>query len=90
MLKEQHIHETVWPIEAERARRDAALLAALHAGSPRRSLAHAAARSAGRALIGLGARLLSFGGESVRTQIRAARAQADLVHYPGPSGYSRN
>jgi hypothetical protein len=57
---------------------------------PRRSLARAAARVAGRALIGLGARLLSFGGERARAHIRGARVGAELAHYTAPPTYSRN
>lgn len=87
MLREQHLHETLWQLEAQRARRGE------HprlAGGSRRSMARAAARAGGRALIGLGARLLRFGGEGVRIQVRAARAQADLAHYTAPRSYSRN
>lgn len=57
---------------------------------PRRSLARAAARVAGRALVGLGARLLSFGGEHARAHIRSARAGAELAHYSAPPTYSQN
>ncbi|HMQ31909.1 MAG TPA: hypothetical protein PKD53_14365 [Chloroflexaceae bacterium] len=36
---------------------------------PRRGLVRAAARRAGRALVGLGARLLAFGGEGARVYL---------------------
>jgi hypothetical protein len=57
---------------------------------PRRPLARAAACVAGRALIGLGARLLAFGGERARIHIRSTRAGADLAHYTAPPTYFRN
>ena len=50
---------------------------------PRRSLLRRVARLAGRACIGLGARLLAFGGERPRGQVQ-------LAPYLGPTNYSRN
>lgn len=85
-LRDIYIHETLDRVGHGRPSRTRAP----GDEGPRRSLTRAAARMAGRTLIGLGARLLAFGGERARAHIRSARAGADLAHYTAPPTYSRN
>lgn len=61
-MREIYILETLARLERARHRRSRAP----GDEGPRRGLARAAARLAGRAMVGLGARLLSFGGEGAR------------------------
>jgi hypothetical protein len=84
MQHEIYVHEMLGRME--RSRRENTLAHALALDEPqrRRTLLRAAACYMGRALIGLGGRLLAFGGE------RAASAGAGLARYTAPPTYSQN
>jgi hypothetical protein len=78
-LRDQYIHEQLQRLP----RRHQFHTRAPGDEGPRRSLLRGAARLAGRALIGLGARLLAVGGEP-------ARGTIPLAPYLGPTTYSQN
>ncbi len=80
-MRDSYVHETL--ARLDHSRRHGAHAHALAAERSRRPLARAA-RVVGRALLALGTRLLSYGGE------RARAAHAELVPYTAPSTYSRN
>jgi hypothetical protein len=84
MQHEIYVHEMLGRMERSRRRHTLAHALALDESERRRSLPRAAACFVGRALVGLGGRLLAYGGE------RAARAGADLARYTAPPTYSQN
>jgi hypothetical protein len=77
--RDMYVHETLNRIEGDRHSRGRAP----GDEGPRRSLAHAAARSVGRALIAVGRGLLTIGGER-------RRSEADLAHYTPPPSFFQN
>jgi hypothetical protein len=92
MLHEIYVHETLARMEHSRRRHTVAHTLALDEALRRRALPRAAACHLGRALVGLGARLLSYGGGSQdeAKPLRATRAGAGLAHYTAPPTHSRN
>jgi hypothetical protein len=92
MQQEIYVHEMLGRMERNRRRHHVAHALALDETPRRRALPRAAACLLGRALTGLGARLLSYGGGSQdeAKPLRAARAGADLARYTVPPTYSRN
>jgi hypothetical protein len=83
-LDDIYVHETLARMDQDRRRHTVAHALALDEKPRRRALPRAAACLVGRALVGIGARLLAYGGE------RAARAGADLARYTAPPTYSQN
>lgn len=78
-LRDLYVHEQLQGLRDPRRTRNRAP----GDEGPRRPLVRQAARLAGHVLVGVGARLLAFGGEQ-------ARGQVVLAPYLGPTSYSRN
>jgi hypothetical protein len=92
MQHEIYVHEMLGRMERSRRENTLAHALALDESQRRRALFRAAACFMGRALVGLGGRLLAFGGGSQDEAklLRAASAGAGLARYTAPPTYSQN
>ncbi len=91
MQHELYVHETLARMERDRRLRTVAHALALDEGLRQRTLLRAAARMVGSALVGIGGRLLTFGGSRDEAKPpRATTAAADLTRYTTPPTYSQN
>jgi hypothetical protein len=91
MQNEIYVHETLARMERSRRQQTLARALALDESLKRRSLARAAAYFIGRTLVGLGGRLLSYGGSQDEAKpLRVAPSGADLARYTSSHSYSRN